>query len=80
MVNNKTYNNVVNTILRVGEFHEQIFTTSVGEKYNPSLGESKGEKSFELMSYLLSTLNKAELPLNTLFSILILVELLLLGP
>jgi len=31
MVNNKTYNNVVNTILRIGEFHEQIFTTSVGD-------------------------------------------------
>jgi hypothetical protein len=31
MVDNKTYNNVINTLLRVGEYHEQIFTTSVGD-------------------------------------------------
>ena len=31
MVNNKTYNNVINTLLRVGEYHDQIFTTSVGD-------------------------------------------------
>ena len=31
MVNNKTYNNVVNTLLRLGEYHEQISTTSVGD-------------------------------------------------
>ena len=31
MVKNKTYNNVVNTLLRLGEYHEQIETTSVGD-------------------------------------------------
>ena len=30
-VNNKTYNNVLNTLLRLGEYHEQISTTSVGD-------------------------------------------------
>ena len=29
MVSNKTYNNVVNTLLRIGQFHNQISTTSV---------------------------------------------------
>jgi hypothetical protein len=31
MVQNKTYNNIVNTLLRIGEYHDQIFTTSVGD-------------------------------------------------
>mgnify|MGYP003647475878 CR=1 FL=1 len=31
MVKNKTYNNVINTLLRIGEYHDQIFTTSVGD-------------------------------------------------
>lgn len=31
MVYNKTYNNVINTILRLGEYHDQIFSTSVGD-------------------------------------------------
>ena len=30
-INNKTYNNVLNTLLRLGEYHEQISTTSVGD-------------------------------------------------
>ena len=30
-VSNKTYNNVINTLLRLGEYHEQISTTSVGD-------------------------------------------------
>jgi len=37
MVNNKTYNNVVNTILRLGEYHEQISTTSVGDIFDVNL-------------------------------------------
>jgi hypothetical protein len=37
MVNNKTYNNVVNTLLRLGEYHEQISTTSVGDIYDLNL-------------------------------------------
>ena len=46
MVNNKTYNNVVNTLLRLGEYHEQISTTSVGDIYDINL--EKMEK-FPLM-------------------------------
>ena len=46
MVNNKTYNNVVNTFLRLGEYHEQISTTSVGDVYDLNL--EKMEK-FPLM-------------------------------
>ena len=37
MVNNKSYNNVVNTLLRLGEYHEQISTTSVGDIYDLNL-------------------------------------------
>ena len=36
-VNNKTYNNVVNTIARLGEYHEQISTVSIGDIYDISL-------------------------------------------
>ena len=46
MVNNKTYNNVVNTLLRLGQFHNQISTTSVGDIYDINL--EKMEK-FPLM-------------------------------
>ena len=31
MVSNKTYNNVVNTLLRMAEYHKNISTTSVGD-------------------------------------------------
>ena len=37
MVGNKTYNNVINTLLRVGEFHNQINTTSVGDIWDVDL-------------------------------------------
>ena len=37
MVSNKTYNNVVNTILRLGEYHKQISTTSVGDIFDINL-------------------------------------------
>ena len=46
MVNNKSYNNVVNTLLRLGEFHEQISTISVGDIFDLNL--EKMEK-FPLM-------------------------------
>jgi hypothetical protein len=42
MVNNKTYNNVVNTLLRIGEYHEQVSTTSVGDIWEVDL--EKGTK------------------------------------
>ena len=37
MVKNKTYNNVVNTLLRLGEYHKEISTTSVGDIYDINL-------------------------------------------
>ena len=37
MVNNKTYNNVVNTLLRLGEYHQQISSTSVGDIFDINL-------------------------------------------
>jgi len=46
MVNNKSYNNVVNTLLRIGQYHSQISTTSVGDIYDINL--EKMEK-FPLM-------------------------------
>ena len=39
MVNNKTYNNIVNTLLRFGEFHKQISTTSVGDIFDIDLSK-----------------------------------------
>ena len=46
MVNNKGYNNVVNTLLRLGEYLDQISSTSVGDIYDINL--EKMEK-FPLM-------------------------------
>ena len=36
-VHNKTYNNVVNFLLRLGEYHEQISSTSVGDIWEINL-------------------------------------------
>ena len=37
MVKNKTYNNVINTLLRLGEYHKQISATSVGDIWQVDL-------------------------------------------
>jgi hypothetical protein len=37
MVRNKTYNNVINTLARIGELHEQISTVSVGDIFDLDL-------------------------------------------
>ena len=37
MVSNKTYNNVVDTLCRLGEYHHQISTVSVGDIFDISL-------------------------------------------
>lgn len=37
MVSNKTYSNVVNTLLRMAEYHRQISTTSVGDIWSINL-------------------------------------------
>ena len=36
-INNKTYNNVINTLCRLGEYHEQISTVSVGDIFDINL-------------------------------------------
>jgi hypothetical protein len=36
-VSNKTYNNVIDTLCRLGEYHEQISTVSVGDIYDINL-------------------------------------------
>ena len=36
-VSNKTYNNVIQTLLKLGEFHHQISTTSVGDIFDINL-------------------------------------------
>ena len=41
MVGNKTYNNVINTLLRVGQFHNQIQSTSVGDIWELDLKDTK---------------------------------------
>ena len=37
MVSNKTYNNVVNTLCRIGQYHYQIASVSVGDIYDINL-------------------------------------------
>ena len=37
MIHNKTYNNVVNTLARLGEYHEQISTVSIGNIFDIDL-------------------------------------------
>lgn len=41
-INNKTYNNVINTLCRLGEYHKQISTVSTGDIYDIDL--EKGTK------------------------------------
>ena len=36
-VSNKSYNNVINTLCRLGEYHEQISTISVGDIFDINL-------------------------------------------
>ena len=36
-VKNKSYNNVVNFLARLGEYHEQISTVSIGDIYDINL-------------------------------------------
>jgi hypothetical protein len=45
MVSNKTYNNVVNTLCRIGEYHEQIASVSSWRYIRHQLGED-AEASF----------------------------------
>ena len=47
-VPNKTYNNVVNTLLRMAEFHRQIQTTSVGDLFSINLEKMQKFPLFHL--------------------------------
>ena len=68
MVNNKSYNNVVNTLLRLGEYHDQISTTSVGDIYDINL--EKMEK-FPLMHINPTSVNTGDSQLTYNFQIFI---------
>ena len=68
MVNNKTYNNVVNTLLRLGQYHDQISTTSVGDIYDINL--EKMEK-FPLMHINPTSVNTGDSQLTYNFQIFI---------
>ena len=68
MVNNKTYNNVVNTLLRIGQYHDQISTTSVGDIYDINL--EKMEK-FPLMHINPTSVTTGESQLTYNFQIFI---------
>ena len=39
-VSNKTYNNVVNFLCRLGEYHEQIATVSVGDIFDIDMNKN----------------------------------------
>ena len=68
MVNNKSYNNVVNTLLRLGEYHDQISTTSVGDIYDINL--EKMEK-FPLMHINPTSVETADSQLTYNFQVFI---------
>ena len=68
MVNNKSYNNVVNTLLRIGQYHDQISTTSVGDIYDINL--EKMEK-FPLMHINPTSVTTGDSQLNYNFQIFI---------
>ena len=68
MVKNKTYNNVVNTLLRLGEYHEQIETTSVGDIWQVDLEKNT---KFPLMHVNPTTVVTGESQLTYNFQIFI---------
>ena len=68
MVNNKTYNNVINTLLRLGEYHDQISTVSVGDIYDINL--EKLEK-FPLLHINPTSVTTGQSQLNYNFQIFI---------
>ena len=55
MVNNKTYNNVVNTLLSMAENHKQIHTTSVGDIWSIDLAKQTKFPLFHLNPTSVST-------------------------
>ena len=68
MVNNKTYNNVVNTLLKMGENHEQIYTTSVGDIWSIDLAK---QTKFPLLHLNPTTVSTGDSTLTYNFQIFI---------
>ena len=68
MVSNKTYNNVVNTLLRIGEYHEQINTTSVGDIFDIDLEK---ETKFPLLHVNPTSVSTGEATLTYNFQLFI---------
>ena len=50
MVSNKTYNNVINFLLQLGEYHQQISTTSVGDIWEINLEKMEKMPLLEIVS------------------------------
>jgi hypothetical protein len=68
MVNNKTYNNVINTLARIGELHEQISTVSIGDIFDIDLEKNT---KFPLMHINPLSVTTGESQLNYNFQIFV---------
>ena len=68
MVSNKTYNNVLNTLLRMSEYHEQIHTTSVGDIFDIDLEK---ETKFPLIHFNPTSVSTGDTTLSYNFQIFI---------
>ena len=68
MVNNKTYNNVVNTLVRMAQNHYQISTVSVGDIYDIDLEK---ETKFPLLHLNPTSVTTGDSQLNYNFQIFV---------
>ena len=68
MVNNKTYNNVINTLLKMAEYHKQIYTTSVGDIWSIDLAK---QTKFPLLHINPTSVSTGDSTLNYNFQIFI---------
>ena len=68
MVNNKTYNNVVNTLVRMADNHHQVSTVSVGDIYDIDLEK---ETKFPLLHLNPTSVTTGDSSLNYNFQIFV---------
>jgi hypothetical protein len=68
MVSNKTYNNVVNTLVRLAQYHGQISTVSVGDIYDIDLEK---ETKFPLLHINPTSVTTGDSQLNYNFQIFV---------
>ena len=68
MVSNKTYNNILNTLLRMSEYHEQIHTTSVGDIFSIDLEK---ETKFPLIHFNPTSVSTGDTTLTYNFQVFI---------